>query len=74
MVKVKTVFATIAAACALVGCSRDADLVSQNISTAADQFEIMRRIVFYNGITGEYILSIEGQYALRPITNRESYQ
>lgn len=43
----------------LTGCS-DADIASQNISKAADNFEISRRIVFYNGITGEYMLSIEG--------------
>lgn len=47
----------------VVGCS-DADVASQNLSTAADQFEINRRIVFYNGITGEYILVIEGLCAL----------
>lgn len=44
----------------LVACSSDADVVSQNISTAADNFEIQRRIVFYNGITGDYILEVEG--------------
>ena len=43
----------------LTGCS-DADIVSQHISKAADRFEISRRIIFYNGITGEYMLSIEG--------------
>lgn len=37
----------------LQGCSREADLASRNLSTAADQFEIIRRIVFYNGVTGE---------------------
>lgn len=43
----------------LYGCN-DADVASRNLSTAADNFEINRRIVFYNGITGEYILTIEG--------------
>ena len=47
----------------LSGCS-DADVASQNISRAADQFEVYRRIVFYNGITGEYILVIEGYCSL----------
>ena len=42
-----------------VGCS-DADVASHNLSKAADQFEINRRIVFYNGINGEYMLTIEG--------------
>lgn len=45
------------------GCS-DADIASENLSRAADQFEINRRIVFYNGVTGEYILTIEGLCSL----------
>lgn len=45
---------------AITGCARDADVASNNLSVAADMFEVNRRIVFYNGITGEYILSIEG--------------
>lgn len=48
----------------LSGCQRKADVVSRNISVAADQFEINRRIVFYNGITGEYMLVIEGYCSL----------
>jgi len=51
----------IAALCALTACSqRDADVASYNLSAAADNFEVNRRIVFYNGITGDYILTIEG--------------
>jgi hypothetical protein len=38
----------------------DAKVASHNLSAAADNFELNRRIVFYNGITGEYMLSIEG--------------
>ena len=41
------------------GCN-DADVASRNLSTAADQFEVNRRIVFYNGITTDYILEIDG--------------
>lgn len=49
----------------LVGCvQNDANVVSKNISTAADQFQIDRRIVFYNGITGDYILVVEGRCSL----------
>ena len=44
----------------LAGCSNDAMVASENLSKAADNFEIMRRIVFYNGITNDYILTIEG--------------
>lgn len=45
----------------LSGCRPDADLASHNLSKAADNFEVQRRIVFYNGITGEYMLTIEGR-------------
>lgn len=45
------------------GCSQ-ADVASENLSKAADSFEINRRIVFYNGITGEYMLTIEGLCSL----------
>ncbi|WP_258180372.1 hypothetical protein [Burkholderia multivorans] len=44
----------------LAACTNDADVASHNLSTAADNFQINRRIVFYNGFTGEYILTIEG--------------
>lgn len=49
---------------ALVGCSKEADVASHNMSVAADMFEVNRRIVFYNGITGEYMLTVEGLCAL----------
>lgn len=48
---------------AIAGCS-DADTVSANLSRAADQFEVLRRVVFYNGINGEYMLTIEGYCSL----------
>ena len=44
----------------LVGCSTDARMASKNLSKAADQFQIARRVVFFNGITDKYLLSIEG--------------
>lgn len=59
--KIVAATVTVFAAAGLVGCSSDADVVSNNISTAADQFEINRRIVFYNGITDKYMLTIEGR-------------
>lgn len=46
---------------ALASCDNDARVASRNLSQAADNFEISRRIVFYNGITGGYMLSIEGR-------------
>lgn len=42
----------------LAWCS-DADIVSYNLSRDADYFRVNRRVVFYNWITSEYMLSIE---------------
>lgn len=48
----------------LSACDKPADVASRNLSVAADNFQIARRIIFYNGITGDYMLSIEGLCAL----------
>ncbi|MDH6282853.1 hypothetical protein [Prescottella agglutinans] len=58
--------ATALAALVLAGCATDtdADVASKNLSKAADQFEINRRIVFFNGITDTYLLTIEGRCSI----------
>ena len=60
----KTIITAIAAALALGACSSDADVASKNLSKAAEQFEIERRVVFFNGITDEYMLTIEGRCSI----------
>lgn len=50
----------------LAACDKPADVASRNLSQAADNFEINRRIVFYNGITGSYMLTIEGLCSQEP--------
>lgn len=48
-------------ALALAGCgTNDADVVSQNIATAADNFEINRRIIIINNESDKVIQLIEG--------------
>jgi len=49
-----------ASAFALSGCEDDATVASRNVSRAADNFEVMRRVVFMNGITDNYMLEIIG--------------
>ena len=63
MKKITTAIALSGIVFGLAACS-DADIASQNLSTAADNFEIQRRIVFYNGITGDYMLTLEGLCSL----------
>ena len=44
----------------LAACETDADTASKNIDKAAEQFEINRHIVFYNGITDDVFLEVFG--------------
>lgn len=59
----KIIITTLFATVLIAGCS-DANVASYNLSKAADQFEINRRVVFYNGITGDYMLTVEGLCSL----------
>lgn len=47
-----------------MACDTEADVASRNVSKSADQFQVVRRIVFYNGITDSYMLTIEGVCSL----------
>lgn len=64
MSKLKMSLLAVASLAVLTGCERAADVASRNLSAAADSFEINRRIVFYNGITGDYMLTITGLCSL----------
>jgi len=57
-------FMLVAIALGVTACDRDADVASHNLSVAADNFEILRRVVFYNGINGDYILELTGYCSL----------
>lgn len=57
----KRVLMLTALAVVVVACGSDADVASQNLSAAAEQFEVQRRIIFMNGITDKYLLTIEGR-------------
>lgn len=59
----KLTTSAIVCAVLLTACN-DADIASRNLSKAADMFEVNRRIIFYNGITGDYMLTIEGLCSL----------
>ena len=48
----------------ILGCT-DANVASNNLRRAADMFELERRIVFYNGITDSYILTVEGKCSIQ---------
>lgn len=44
----------------------DATIAKSNMTRAADNFEIMRRVVMYNAIRGEVIMVSEGRCSVEP--------
>lgn len=59
----RALVATVLAGVAVLvtGCTSDADEASRNLSTAAEQFEIERRVTIVHGITGEVTFEVEGR-------------
>jgi len=55
---------------AMISCDTSANVASRNLSKAAEEFQIERRIVFYNGITDTYILSVEGRCSVEFFTEK----
>lgn len=60
----KSLLICVAVVAMLSACDQPADVASRNISKAADNFEVNRRVVFYNGITDSYMLTIQGLCSL----------
>ena len=64
----KLLLTTLALSTLMASCARDAEVASYNLSKQADMFQLERRVVFYNGITGDYILSILGRCSIEEDT------
>lgn len=63
----KVVAGIVAAATLALGataCTSEADTASENVSKAADHFEVNRRITVINGITDKYLMVITGACSL----------
>lgn len=58
--KIAALGAALASVLMAGSCYPAADVASRNLSTAADNFEVARRITFYNGITDKVVLVMEG--------------
>ena len=59
-----TALAALATVGLMAGCTSDADRVNENLNQDAEQFNVQRTIVFYNGITESYIAVIEGRCSI----------
>ena len=64
------ILATAALGLGVTACSSDADVASENVSKAADNFEVNRRIVMFNGITDKYLMVIVGACSIEEDTSQ----
>lgn len=64
MKAIKTPFLALGLVGALAACQPAADVASRNVSTAADNFEVARRISVVNGITDKVLMVTEGYCSL----------
>ena len=59
----KLIFLLTVVSLIFVSCN-DAEVARRNLEYEEQNFNVYRRVVFYNGINGEYILTIEGKLAI----------
>lgn len=67
MSKSALVKTTMAAGLLILSSCTDADVAARSINTAANNFEIMRRVVLYNTRTDAYIIQVEGKCVIENI-------
>ena len=60
----KLIAITLLSLLVLLGACTAKDTVSQNISRDADEFRVVRRVVFYNSITDTYMMEMVGNIAI----------
>lgn len=54
----------------IYGCNTSADIASRNLSQDAEEFKIIRRISFYNGITDNIMVTVEGRCSVEFYSNK----
>ncbi len=64
--KITAIAAALLLAAGLVGCTSDSNVVNENLDKEADNFKVNRRVVFYNAIKGDYIMTVEGFCSVDP--------
>ena len=73
MKKIHAILAASVFALAMTGCNDDATVARRNMTKAADNFELMRRIVFYNVRLGQNVVTVEGKCSIEYGSGRTEY-
>lgn len=64
LIIITTLIILILSGCSIKWSSNAKDRVSYNISRDADEFRVIRRVVFYNSITDTYMMEMVGNIAI----------
>lgn len=64
MKKLVAIVTTIIVALSMAACT-DASVVSQNLSQDADNFKVVRKVSFINGITDSILLEVTGRCSIK---------
>lgn len=64
------ILAVVGIALALIACDRQADRVSHNVSQAADNFNVIRRLVVINARTDKPMFELVGAFSFELTNNR----
>ena len=56
----------------LAGCETDSEIATHNIKKDAEQFKIIRRFIFMNNITGDYLFEAQGNCSVE--TNNAAHR
>lgn len=72
MKKLLVAILILVAGLSLAACDNDAAIAKRNMSKAADNFEVMRRVVMYNAIIGQNVMITEGRCSVTNDSNRTS--
>lgn len=60
----KIIFGLLCGVFVLSACEKPADVASRNLSTAADNYQVKRRVIVINGITDKILFEVIGFCAL----------
>lgn len=69
MKKIKILIVAVVLACALCACVSKANIVSQNVSKEADNFNVVRRLTVINSRSDKVVLSMVGKISIEDVTD-----
>lgn len=68
--KIGLILISLAIAISIIGCERQSDVVSHNISLEADNFNVLRRFTVINAMSDKPVFELIGAFSYQTFDNR----